>query len=208
MFTEINVTQGKEFSNVIETDINLNRENYDFFSMPDWTFIDNSYDFKRPYGFFMNNNNTLVYNGKTLDVINMLDYVPHSLLIPARIQNYVCNKQILNLFFVEENLMGQLYFLSQCFFLMNGQFSSKLCDTLFVGINSNREKPLNVFNPITLKSFMIEAIQDSFPDSELHNLRLDVAFIPYLKGIIDISVSFRILTIKFIFIKLKYTYLF
>lgn len=171
----------------METDKNLNSENYNFFPLPDWT-IDDTYDFNRPYGFFVDNNSSLVYNGNIFDVINMIDYVPHSLLIPARIQKDVCDKQILNLFFAHENLMGKLYFLSQCFFLMSRQFSSKLCDTLFVSINSNREKPLNIFNPITLKSIMNEAIQDSFPDSELHNLRLDVVFIPHLKGIVDISV--------------------
>lgn len=175
----------------METDKNLNSENYNFFPLPDWT-IDDAYDFNRPYGFFVDNNKSLVYNGKTFDVINMIDYVPHSLLIPARMQKDFCDKQILNLFFVQENLMRQLYFLSQCFFLMSGQFSSKLCDTLFVGINSNREKPLNIFNPVTLKSIMNEAIQDSFPDSELYNLRLDVVFIPHLKGIVDISVRLLI----------------
>lgn len=119
----------------------------------------------------------------------MIEYVPHTILIPAYIQKNVCNKQILDMFFVQENLMGHLYYLSQCFFLMNGTFSSKLCEALFDGIITNRQQPLNIFNPVKLKSVVDEAIQNSFFRNKQHNLTLELTFIPRLNGIIDISVN-------------------
>lgn len=159
------------------------------FEIPDWTSVDNVYDFNKPYGFFLANDNALMYNDKPFDVINMIDYLPQSLLIPARIQKNVCDKQILDMFFVQENLMGRLFYLSQCFFLMNWKFSSRLCETLFDGIVSNRQKPMNIFNPVKLKSIVDEAIQDSFSGIKQHNLTLEVTFLPHLNGIIDITVS-------------------
>lgn len=157
--------------------------------MPDWTLVDNIYDFNKPYGFFSDYNDSLKYNGNCFDVINMIDYIPHSILIPARIQKSVCDKKILDMYFVQENLMKHLYYLSQCFFLMNWAFSSKLCTTLFDAIITNRQQPSNIFNPVKLKSIVDDAIQDSFPSYELHNLTLEMTFIPGLNGIIDISVS-------------------
>lgn len=157
--------------------------------MPDWTSDIHTYDFNKPYGFFTDDNGVLMYNGKRFDIIDMIDYVPHSILIPARILKNVCEKQILDLFFVEKNLMGCLYYLSQLFFLMSRQFSSKLCDTLFDDIICNRQKPLNVFNPVKLKSILDEAIQYSFSDNKPDNFKLEVTFMPYLNGIIDISVG-------------------
>lgn len=157
--------------------------------MPDWNSDDNTYDFNKPYGFFKDNNHSLTYNGQLFDVINMLDYIPHSILIPARLQKNVYDKQILEMFFVQENLMGRLYYLSQCFFLMNGTFSSKLCESLFDGIITNRQQPVNIFNPVKLKSIVDEAIQDSIFRNKQYNLTLEMTFIPHLNGIIDISVS-------------------
>lgn len=159
------------------------------FHVPDWTLNNNTYNYNEPYGFFTDKNDLLIYNGRPFDVINMIDYIPHSLLIPARIQKSVCDKHILDMYFIQENLMGRLYFLSQCFFLMNWQFSSRLCEALFDGIVNNRLKPDNIFNPVKLKSIVDEAILDSFPDNESHNFTLDISFIPHLNGIIDISVS-------------------
>lgn len=207
LFTDNSCNEDKKLTNLTETDHYLNNENYEFFSLVDWDSVNDTYDFNKPYGFFTNNNKQLLYNGKPFDVINMIDYVPHSILIPARIQKSVCDKQILNLFFIQENLMGRLYFLSQCFFLMSKQFSSKLCDTLFDGIINNRQKPLNIFNPVTLKSIMDEIIQDTFPGNELHKLKLDVTFIPHLNGIVDISVSKIIYSKKF-FLNIKYFFIF
>lgn len=182
--------QNINLTNVTETNkIYSNDESYEFFKIPDWTTCNNTYEFNKPYGFFTTHNDSLIYNGKPFDVINMIDYVPHSLLIPARIQKSVCDKQILDLFFVQENLMSCLYRLSQCFFFMNWRFSSKLCETLFDGIINNRHKPLNIFNPAKLKSIVDEAIQDSFSENDQHNFTLEQTFIPHLSGVIDISVS-------------------
>lgn len=164
-------------------------ENYEFFQIPDWTLINNSYEFNKPHGFFIDLDDPLSYNDKPFDVINMIDYVPHSILIPARIQKSVCDKQILDMYFVHANLMGHLYFLSQCFFLMNWQFSSKLSQALFNGIAINRKNPVNIFNSVKLKSIVDEAIQDSFPENQLHNLKLENTFIPRLNGVIEISVN-------------------
>lgn len=159
------------------------------FKIPNWTSVDNVYNFNKPYGFFLNTNDPLIYNDKSFDVTNMLDYLPQSLLIPARIQKNVCDKQILDMFFIQENLMGRLYYLSQSFFLMNWKFSSRLCETLFDGIVSNRQKPMNIFNPVKLKSIVDEAIQDSFSVNMQHNLTLEITFLPRLNGNIDITVS-------------------
>lgn len=200
LFTDNSCNEDKKMTNFTETNHYLNNENYEFFSLVDWTSVNDTYDFNKPYGFFTNNNKQLLYNGKPFDVMNMIDYIPHSLLIPARIQKSVCDKQILDLFFIQENLMGRLYFLSQCFFLMSKQFSSKLCDTLFDGIITNRQKPLNIFNPVTLKSIMDEIIQDTFSGNELYKLKLNVTFIPHLNGIVDISVSKIIYSKKFFFL--------
>jgi hypothetical protein len=164
-------------------------ENYELFQIPDWTSINNSYEFDKPYGFFLDLNDSLTYNDKPFDVINMIDYVPHSILIPARIQKSVCDKQILDMYFVQENLMGHLYFLSQCFFLMNCQFTSKLRETLFNDIATNRQNPVNIFNSIKLKSIVDEAIQDSFSENWQHGLTLENTFIPRLNGVIEISVK-------------------
>lgn len=169
-----------------------NNESYELFEIPDWTSVNNVYDFNKPCGFFLDQNDSLTYNGNVFDVINMIDYVPHSILIPARIQKSVCDKQILDMYFVQENLMGHLYYLSQCFFLMNWTFSSKLCKTLFDGIVMNKQQPANIFNPVKLKSILDDAIQDSFPRNELHNLTLEMAFIPSLNEVINISVSAEI----------------
>lgn len=164
-------------------------ESCELFQIPSWTFFDNAYNFNKPYGFFLNSNDSLTYNDKPFDVINMMDYLPQSLLIPARIQKNVCDKQILDMFFIQENLMGRLYYLSQCFFLMNWNFSSRLCETLFNGIVSNRQKPMNIFNPVKLKSIVDEAIQDSFSENMEHNFTLEITFLPRLNGIINITVS-------------------
>lgn len=164
-------------------------DSHNFFQIPDWTSINNTYDFDKPYGFFMDPYDTLIYNNKMVDVINIMDYVPHSILIPARIQKDVCDKQILDMFFVQENLLGRLYYLSQCFFLMNWQFSSKLCNLLFDGIIINRQKPFNIFNQTKLKSIVDEAIQDGFSLNKQHNLTLEMTYIPYLNGVIEIAVN-------------------
>jgi len=159
------------------------------FQIPDWTSVNNIYDFNKPYGFFLDHNDSLIYNSNIFDVVNMIDYIPHSILIPARIQKSVCDKQILDMYFAQKKLMEHLYYLSQCFFLMNWTFSSKLCMTLFDGILANRQQPTNIFNPVKLKSIVDDAIQDSFPRHELHDLTLEMTFIPSLNGFIDISVS-------------------
>ncbi|CAH1715127.1 unnamed protein product [Aphis gossypii] len=185
--TDSHHNKNEIITNVIDHKIYLDSENYELFQMPDWTSVDNIYDFNKPYGFFSDYNDSLKYNGNCFDVINMIDYIPHSILIPARIQKSVCDKKILDMYFVQENLMVHLYYLSQCFFLMNWAFSSKLCTTLFDGIVTNRQQPSNIFNPVKLKSIVDDAIQDSFPRYELHNLTLEMTFIPGLNGIIDIS---------------------
>ncbi|XP_027851276.2 gamma-tubulin complex component 6-like isoform X2 [Aphis gossypii] len=185
--TDSHHNKNEIITNVIDHKIYLDSENYELFQMPDWTSVDNIYDFNKPYGFFSDYNDSLKYNGNCFDVINMIDYIPHSILIPARIQKSVCDKKILDMYFVQENLMEHLYYLSQCFFLMNWAFSSKLCTTLFDGIVTNRQQPSNIFNPVKLKSIVDDAIQDSFPRYELHNLTLEMTFIPGLNGIIDIS---------------------
>ncbi|KAE9541644.1 hypothetical protein AGLY_003635 [Aphis glycines] len=185
--TDSHHNKNEIITNVIDHKIYLDSENYELFQMPDWTSVDNIYDFNKPYGFFSDYNDLLKYNGNCFDVINMIDYIPHSILIPARIQKSVCDKKILDMYFVQENLMEHLYYLSQCFFLMNWAFSSKLCTTLFDGIITNRQQPSNIFNPVKLKSIVDDAIQDSFPRYELHNLTLEMTFIPGLNGIIDIS---------------------
>lgn len=174
-------------TNVTDIKIYSNDESYELFQIPDWTLVNNIYDFNKPYGFFLDHNDSLIYNSNIFDVMNMIDYVPHSILIPARIQKSVCDKQILNMYFYQEKLMEHLYYLSQCFFLMNWTFSSKLCQTLFDGIVTNRQQPTNIFNPVKLKSIVDDAIQDSFPRHELHNLTLEMTFIPSLNGFIDIS---------------------
>lgn len=191
VFADNDDIQNKNITNVtIETtQIYSDNKSYDFFQIPDWTSVNNTYDFNKPYGFFIDHDDVLTYNDKPFDVINMLDYVPHSILIPARLQKSVCDRQILDLFFVQKNLMGHLYYLSQCFFLMNWQFSSKLCELLFNGIVTNRQNPLNIFNSFKLTSIIDEAIQNSFSRMEQHNLTLDITFIPRLNGNIDISVS-------------------
>ncbi|XP_025414024.1 gamma-tubulin complex component 6-like isoform X2 [Sipha flava] len=178
-----NITNVKETMKLMYSD----NENYELFQIPDWTSINNSYEFDKPYGFFLDLNDSLTYNDKPFDVINMIDYVPHSILIPARIQKSVCDKQILDMYFVQENLMGHLYFLSQCFFLMNCQFTSKLRETLFNDIATNRQNPVNIFNSIKLKSIVDEAIQDSFSENWQHGLTLENTFIPRLNGVIEIS---------------------
>lgn len=191
LFTDSNDIQTENITSVIETMklMYSDNENYDFFQIPDWTSINNSYEFDKPHGFFIDLHDSLTYNNKPFDVINMIDYIPHSILIPARILKSVCDKQILNMYFVQENLMGHLYFLSQCFFLMNWQFSSKLSETLFNGIATNRQNPVNIFNTVKLKSIVDEAIQDSFPESQKYNLTLENTFIPRLNGVIDVSVN-------------------
>lgn len=184
--------QNKNISNVTQSiKMYSNCESYEFFQIYDWASVYNIYDFNKPHGFFIDHNDSLIYNDKPIDVISMIDYVPHSILIPARIQKNVCDKQILNLFFIQENLMGRLYYLSQCFFLMNWQFSSKLCEMLFDGIATNRQNPLNIFNPVMLTSIVDESVQYGFSEmrNEQHNLTLEITFIPRLNGIIDISVS-------------------
>ncbi|CAI6367853.1 unnamed protein product [Macrosiphum euphorbiae] len=177
----------ENITNVTDIKIYSNNESYELFQIPDWTSVNNIYDFNKPYGFFVDHDDSLTYNGNIIDVINMIDYVPHSILIPARIQRSVCDKQILDMYFSQENLMEHLYYLSQCFFLMNWSFSSKLCMALFEGIVTNRQQPTNIFNPVKLKSIVDDAIQDSFPRHELHNLTLEMTFIPGLNGFIDIS---------------------
>jgi len=191
LFTDCDDIQNKNITDVTTETIQVysDNESYEFFQLPDWTSVNNTYDFNKPYGFFIDHDEALIYNDKRFDVINMIDYVPHSILIPARIQKNVCDQQILDLFFVQENLMGRLYYLSQCFFLMNWQFSSKLCETLFNGIVTNRKNQLKVFNSFKLMSILDEAIQNSFSGNEQHNLTLDIIFIPCLHGNIDISVS-------------------
>lgn len=192
MFIDSNVVQNRNITNVTSTiKMYSENENYEFFQMCDWTSsVNNIYDFNKPHGFFIDYNDSLIYNGKPIDVNNVIDYVPHSILIPARIQKSICDKQILDLFFIQENLMGRLYYLSQCFFLMNWQFSSKLCETLFDGIATNRQNPLNIFNPVMLTSIVDESVQYAFSEMRNnHNLILEIAFIPRLNGIIDISVS-------------------
>lgn len=190
LFTDSNDVQNLNNTNVTKsTKMYSNNERYEFFRIPDWTLKNNNtYDFNKPYGFFTDNNDLLMYNGRPFDVNNMIDYIPHSLLIPAQIQKSVCDKHILDMYFIQENLMGRLYYLSQCFFLMNWQFSSKLCEALFDGIITNRNNPDNIFNPVKLKSIVNEAVNDSFPGNETHNLSLNISFIPHLNGIIDISV--------------------
>lgn len=172
-----------------DTKAYLNNENYEFFQIPDWDVVDNEYDFNKPYKFFGNHNSPLMYNGKPFDVVNMLDYIPHSLLIPAQIQKNFCDKQILDMFFVQQNLMKHLYLLSQCFFLVNSQFSFKFCETLFNTIAANRRNPLHVFNSVKLKAIVDEALHGSILGNESVNLTLDITFMPNLNGIIDISVS-------------------
>lgn len=196
MFTDKNNIAIDNITNNVQMSSNSDSSN--FFQIPDWTCVNNTYDFNKPHGFFMDNSEPLIYNGKTVNVINMIDYVPHSILIPARIQKNVCDKQILDMYFVQENLMGRLYYLSQCFFLMNWQFSSKLCDLLFDGIINNRQKPYNIFNQIKLKSIVDEAIQDGFSLNEQHNLTLEMTFIPYLNGVIEISVNKIISSLFFV----------
>uniref|UniRef100_A0A2H8TK13 Gamma-tubulin complex component n=1 Tax=Melanaphis sacchari TaxID=742174 RepID=A0A2H8TK13_9HEMI len=185
--TDSHYNKNEIITNVTNNRIYLDNENYELFQMPDWTSVNNTYDFNKPYGFFSDHNDPLTYNGNLFDVINMIDYVPHSILIPARLQKSVCDKQILEMYFVQEHLMERLYYLSQCFFLMNWTFSSNLCTTLFDGIVTNRRQPSNIFNPVKLKSIVDDAIQDSFPKYELHNLTLEMTFIPSLNGIIDIT---------------------
>ncbi|XP_060839023.1 gamma-tubulin complex component 6-like isoform X1 [Rhopalosiphum padi] len=185
--TDSHFNENVIITNVTDDKIYSDSENYELFQMPDWTSVNNIYEFNKPYGFFSDNNDPLTYNGNCFDVVNMIDYIPHSILIPARIQKSVCDKQILDMYFVQENLMGHLYYLSQCFFLMNWSFSSKLCTTLFDGIVTNRRQPSNIFNPVKLKSIVDDAIQDSFTNYELHDLTLEMTFIPSSNGIIDIS---------------------
>lgn len=190
MFADSNDTRNENVPKYSEiTEMYLKNESHDFFQIPDWTTVNNEYNFNKAYGFFVDNNDPLTYNGKPVDIVNMVDYIPHSLLIPARIQKAVCDKLIMDMFFIQENLMSRLYYLSQCFFLINWRFSSKLCETLFNGIVANRQKPTNIFNSIKLKSIVEEAIQDSFSGNEPHNLTLEMSFVPYLNGFIDISVS-------------------
>lgn len=190
IFTDCNDIHNENVINITKTikSSYANDDSYEMFQMLDWSSVDNIYDFNKPYGFFINNNGPLTYNGQIFDVVNMIEYVPHTILIPSCIQKHVCDKQILEMFFVQENLMGHLYYLSQCFFLMNGKFSSKLCEALFDGIITNRQQPVNIFNPVKLKSIVDEAIQKSFSRNKQYNLTLELTFIPRLNGIIDISV--------------------
>lgn len=192
MFTDSIVIQDKNITNVTESiKMCSKNESYEFFQVYNWVSVNNIYDFNKPQGFFIDHNDSLMYNDKPIDVINIFDYVPHSILIPARIQKNVCDKQILDLFFIQENLMGHLYYLSQCFFLMNWQFSSKLCEMLFDGITTNRQNPLNIFNPVMLTSIVDESVKCGISEmkNKQHNLTLEITFIPRLNGIIDISVS-------------------
>ncbi|XP_050527317.1 uncharacterized protein LOC126897623 isoform X2 [Daktulosphaira vitifoliae] len=142
---------------------NVVNEAPNIFVTPDWNNVEkNDYDLNNPYGFFMENNKPLIYHNKPIDIVTMLDCIPYTLLIPSNIKKKNCNKEILNIILNEEQLVNKLNFLSQCFFLVNSQFSSKFCDNLYESISINRKKSDHLFNSNRLSLILDEAIQDSF----------------------------------------------
>ncbi|XP_050430846.1 uncharacterized protein LOC126839533 isoform X2 [Adelges cooleyi] len=143
------------------------------FRVPDWKNVErNEYDLHNPYGFFMESDKVLTYHGKPIDIPSLLKNLPYTILIPSRMCKINCNRQILDRLFKQETLLDELQYLSQCFFLVNSRFTSKLCETLYESMAINRQNPRRLFNQNRLRTIVDDAIQCSFPLKAEHGFSL------------------------------------
>ena len=108
-----------------------------------------------------------------IDHISLQAYLEKSIRIPLNVQSRLVNDAIRKYFLIENNLLSHLHSLRSYFFLLNGEFSKSLTDSLYARLYEI-SIPIELFNTVTLTNLLERALVHSFNNvyinSELLNL--------------------------------------
>ncbi|CAD1481252.1 unnamed protein product [Heterotrigona itama] len=96
-----------------------------------------------------------------IDHISLQAYLEKSIRIPLNVQSRLVNDAIRKYFLIENNLLSHLHSLRSYFFLLNGEFSKSLTDSLYARLYEI-SIPIELFNSATLTNLLERALVHSF----------------------------------------------
>ncbi|KAK1129796.1 hypothetical protein K0M31_019505 [Melipona bicolor] len=96
-----------------------------------------------------------------IDHISLQAYLEKSIRIPLNVQSRLVNDAIRKYFLIENNLLSHLRSLRSYFFLLNGEFSKSLTDSLYARLYEI-SIPIELFNSATLTNLLERALIHSF----------------------------------------------
>ncbi|XP_043524965.1 gamma-tubulin complex component 6 isoform X2 [Frieseomelitta varia] len=96
-----------------------------------------------------------------IDHISLQAYLEKSVRIPLNVQSRLVNDAIRKYFLIENNLLSHLHSLRSYFFLLNGEFSKSLTDSLYARLYEI-SIPIELFNSATLTNVLERALVHSF----------------------------------------------
>ncbi|XP_055374674.1 uncharacterized protein LOC129607613 isoform X2 [Condylostylus longicornis] len=96
----------------------------------------------------------------SLSVITLTEFLQKSIVLPLRVHLKIVNNEVMRVFLVNLDLINHFSSLRNYFFLMDGEFSSIICDELINKLEKGAS-PVEIFNYQTLHSVLDKAIGSS-----------------------------------------------
>ena len=108
-----------------------------------------------------------------IDTTSLKVYLEKSVIIPLKIQSRLINRSLIKYLIEEHNMLSHLYSLRSYFFLLNGEFSKILTQSLFTRLYEV-STPIDLFNSTVLtnilKKALINSLNNSYANSKLLSL--------------------------------------
>lgn len=113
-----------------------------------------------------------------IDTSSLKVYLEKSVIIPLKSQSSLINKSLIKYFVGEQKILSHLHSLRSYFFLLNGEFSRMLTQSLFTKLYEI-SNPADFFNSMVLtkvlKKALMSSLSGTYANSELLTLSaLDV----------------------------------
>jgi len=129
-------------------------------------------NFKLPslFGVSPDTKSSIMSSFLTIADVEMIDhtslqvYLQKSVIIPLQIQTRLINHAVIKYLLNEHNMFSHLHSLRSYFFLLNGEFTKSLTDSLYSRLYTI-SAPIELFNSATLTNLLEKALMNSFSNN-------------------------------------------